>query len=441
MKKLRISLFLGIVFLILSIPVIHKALPIVRDKECYRSFFPKRQFSQRMQRGPEDWMIEQLNKDFVGIQEIHAESIEKTYAQICDHVGFVPEICHYRIIDNKLYKFTPKGAPFSDTDTRWEKALKTLLLEAKVDNCDFILAGVDGVPEHYFPDDFYLTEKEEDQAPILAQAKREKIASHHVVLIPDQLSLCELWKHAAEEVLNSGVYWEEKKSSAIWRGGLSDTGIPTDGRFAPHYEETPRFALCRLSLEHPQEVDAGFCGLDSKKMQEVAQGLGMLGSFLSKKEHLYSKYLPVLDGHMCTYPGYQWRLLSNSVCLKQESDQVQWFYKALKPYVHYIPVKEDMSDLLEQIQWAKNHDQEAQEIAQRASEFTRKNLMIEDDYFYLHLALREYAKRQVIDFHKLKAQMKSDSRWRCIQYRKRLALKKSWEKIKSKAIRSYIDQK
>ena len=31
----------------------------------------------------------------------------------------------------------------------------------------------------------------------------------------------------------------------------------------------------------------------------------------------------------------------------------------LKPFEHYIPVKHDLSDLLDQIEWAKTHDEEA----------------------------------------------------------------------------------
>ncbi len=66
---------------------------------------------------------------------------------------------------------------------------------------------------------------------------------------------------------------------------------------------------------------------------------------------------------MCTYCGYQWRLLSNSLALKQESDEIQWFYIALKPYEHYIPIKNDMSDLLEIIEWARKNDDKCKKIS------------------------------------------------------------------------------
>jgi len=49
-------------------------------------------------------------------------------------------------------------------------------------------------------------------------------------------------------------------------------------------------------------------------------------------------------------------LAGDSVILKQDSHYYEFFYKQLRPYVHYIPVKADLSDLLDRIQWAKQHD-------------------------------------------------------------------------------------
>lgn len=420
---------LGLTLCTLLVPVVNKSLPIMRERECHRAFFPKENFQARLKEPPASWMLAQLEEDLAVFAEkkISSEAVEKTYEHIYEKLGLGYDITHFRILDNKLYKYVPDGAPFSDTDTLVEKALKTLLLYASVPDCDFILCGMDGVPEPYLPNDFYLVGNASDQAPILAQARREK--ARYTVLIPDQLCLSESWYKDSREILEGDISWEKKVPVAIWRGWLSDTGEPSDGHLASNYDQTPRFAICKIGSAHPECIDAGFTNLDSKEMESIAKNLKFLKSPLSKREHLLGKYLPVLDGHMCTYPGYQWRLLSHSVCLKQESDQVQWFYKALQPYVHYIPVKNDMSDLVEKINWAKEHDQETAAIAERARDFALKNLLFEDVYFYLHLALQKYSELQAIDFSKLKQETKIDPHWKCIQYRKRLALKKSWDKF------------
>lgn len=44
--------------------------------------------------------------------------------------------------------------------------------------------------------------------------------------------------------------------------------------------------------------------------------------------------------------------------LKQDSIYYEHFYNELQPWKHFIPFKSDLSDLLEKLQWAKDHDEE-----------------------------------------------------------------------------------
>ncbi len=422
MKKGR---FIKWVFLTLiavfSIPIISKSLPIVRDNECYRSFFPSKKFLSKLSQPVPFWMNDQIQTDFQSFSSgIRVEAIDKTYRQI--QQKFPNLFYRYRIIDNQLYAYQP----FSMSDTPFEKALKTLLLNIDIPNVDFIYCPMDGLPEAYMPQDFYLTENPNDQAPILAKAKIE--SAPYIVLIPDQFSLSKEWFDVSSEViaLNEQVQWEEKKEAAFWRGGFTDTGIP-NGSFVPNFKHFPRFKISKLSGELPHVVDAGIPWSACDELDAALQKEQVLKTGASKEEHLLYKYLPVLDGHMCTYPGYQWRLLSNSVSFKQSSEQVQWFYRALQPYVHYIPVKNDMSDLVDQVEWAKTHDLEVKQIVRNAQEFASNHLMIEDDYLYLYLVLKQYASQQRIDWERLK-KGKQDPNWKCIQYRKRQSLAKSWHR-------------
>ena len=52
--------------------------------------------------------------------------------------------------------------------------------------------------------------------------------------------------------------------------------------------------------------------------------------------------------------------------LKAESKYYEHFYRDLKPFEHYVPVKEDLSDLEERIMWARENDAEAKKIAENA---------------------------------------------------------------------------
>jgi hypothetical protein len=408
-----------------TLPVIRKALPIVADKECYRSFFPRGRFLAKLSQPIPEWMVKQLHSDLKDCQEgIELYAIDQTFRTI-EESSKVP-FYRYRIIDNKLYSYKAR----SGTDNAFEKALKTLLLYAQIPNVDFIYCPMDGLPEPYMRRDFYLTGDPHTQAPVFAKAKL--LSAPYAILIPDQFSLSKEWFDVANEILalNQEIRWDQKKEAALWRGGFTDIGLPQGG-FVPHFRDCPRFKISKLSSKSPEWVDAGLGWSDCAELDALLQLEQTMKPGASKREHLLCKYLPVLDGHMCTYPGYQWRLLSNSVSFKQDSEQVQWFYSALKPYVHFVPVKNDMSDLMDRIEWAKMHEKQVLQIVENAREFAENHLMIEDDYVYLAEALKQYAKIQKINWSQIKRKMGKD--WTCIQYRKRQSLAKSWRHLKRSA--------
>lgn len=50
---------------------------------------------------------------------------------------------------------------------------------------------------------------------------------------------------------------------------------------------------------------------------------------------------------------------------------VSWFSHLIVPYIHYIPVNYDLSNLIEQIEWVKNNDDKAKIIAENALKFAQ----------------------------------------------------------------------
>jgi hypothetical protein len=83
-------------------------------------------------------------------------------------------------------------------------------------------------------------------------------------------------------------------------------------------------------------------------------------------------------------------MLSNSVLVKQETSEIQWFYSALKPYHNYIPVDEELINIFAQLEWMNQHDLELQQISQNAQNFIRNNLMPENIEAHVVLILNEY---------------------------------------------------
>ena len=49
-----------------------------------------------------------------------------------------------------------------------------------------------------------------------------------------------------------------------------------------------------------------------------------------------------------------------------------YIHDHIKPWVHYVPVRSDLDDLMEKLEWAESHPQEAQQISENATELMRK---------------------------------------------------------------------
>lgn len=78
--------------------------------------------------------------------------------------------------------------------------------------------------------------------------------------------------------------------------------------------------------------------------------------------HLQHKYQINVDGTVAAY-RLPYLLVGDSVVLKQDSIYYEHFYNELQPWKHYIPVKSNLSDLLEKLQWAKDHDEEVRSVS------------------------------------------------------------------------------
>ena len=73
------------------------------------------------------------------------------------------------------------------------------------------------------------------------------------------------------------------------------------------------------------------------------------------------KYQINVDGTVAAY-RFPYLLGGDSLILKQDSNYYEHFYHQMKPFEHYVPFKRDLSDLLQQIQWAKGNDDKVRSI-------------------------------------------------------------------------------
>jgi hypothetical protein len=66
----------------------------------------------------------------------------------------------------------------------------------------------------------------------------------------------------------------------------------------------------------------------------------------------------------------------------------------LQPYVHYIPLKDDFSDLNEIIEWSKNNDEMCKQISINATLWMKQFLNI-DNEIILHNKIVDWYKKNV----------------------------------------------
>jgi len=107
------------------------------------------------------------------------------------------------------------------------------------------------------------------------------------------------------------------------------------------------------------------------------------------------KYLVYVDGHCaaCRY-GFMMRL--GSVIIKVLPRQVadrMWYFPILKPFEDHVPVKADLSDLEEKIQWCRDNDEKCKKIGQNAMAFYEKYVGRNALLDYVQMACRHIAKR------------------------------------------------
>ncbi len=242
-------------------------------------------------------------------------------------------------------------------------------------------------------DSLISSEYDGDSLPIFAMAKLHD--DQRVILIPDFEALVHSTSLLAQVEKGNTRPWDKKIEKAIWRGSTTDRVYPIT---VDTFSQLARSQAIIQSLLYPDLIDARFTQLVQCSHHELVRQRYpyYFGSNLSIPEQLQYKYQLLIDGNSCSYSRAYWQLFSNSVILKQQSPHIQWYYDALQPYVHYIPLQEDMGDLFEQIMWATQHDEEVRQIMCNAQQFANNNLKQEHIYLYLYHLLKEYSKLQFV---------------------------------------------
>jgi hypothetical protein len=176
--------------------------------------------------------------------------------------------------------------------------------------------------------------------------------------------------------------WESKQRQVIWRGGLTENN--PDKVF-----DSQRWRLTKLVHELPDPAqkelfDVGLTHVPEFLSQNMNIDVSQVGGFKPGTGGMnnFQKYMAVLDADGNSWSSRFGTLLCyNSIAIKVEPQYLDYFYNDLVPWKHYVPVKADLSDLVENVSFILDptNDVLAREIVANANQwcserFTTKEL-------------------------------------------------------------------
>lgn len=85
------------------------------------------------------------------------------------------------------------------------------------------------------------------------------------------------------------------------------------------------------------------------------------------------KYQLNIDGTVAAY-RFPYLLVGDSLVFKQESEYYEHFYNELTPWIHYVPVNKNLSNLVMLIKRMINDDKTAKTISLNGQKYARDNL-------------------------------------------------------------------
>lgn len=200
------------------------------------------------------------------------------------------------------------------------------------------------------------------------------------------------------------IPWEDKVPTAVFRGATTGCGVNIDTNM--------RLKISKLSadqnLNSGNHLDAGITKwnlrprkhVDSQFLQTIEINelpFGLVEKLTPYEQSIY-KYIINIEGHVSAF-RLSFELSMGSVILLVKSEWKIWFSDILKPYVHYVPVKGDLSDIFTQIDWCRAHDEECKQIAMNGKEFYNNYLLKDGIFDFMQKSLIELKKSMSIYFY------------------------------------------
>ncbi len=224
----------------------------------------------------------------------------------------------------------------------YDEPLRRLIVAGGFERRAFLYAGNDRVAP--------------DRGPVLAKNRR---GSTEPVLLRS-FNAPRHWGAPTTE----DMPFAEKLDKVFWRGG--STGWD--------YRPSSRMKLVKRWFGRCPDVDVGFSHL----CQEYAlpgvreRWEPFVAGRATRRDFLQNKYLISIEGNDKD-SGLNWKLRANSVLLMPTPVTESWLMEPfLQPFVHYVPLQDDFSDLRSRLEWCRMNTSACRRIMINAHTFMRQ---------------------------------------------------------------------
>lgn len=185
--------------------------------------------------------------------------------------------------------------------------------------------------------------------------------------------------------------WNKKIPKAVFRGSTTGAGVTE--------ETNKRLKALQIGTENEDLLDVGITKWNTRPrkhesdvyLRTIERDTYPVAGRLSPQEQSKYAYVLNIEGHVAAY-RLSYEMSFGSVILLVDSDWKMWFSRFIIPWKHYVPIKADLSDLVEKVEWCRENDTECQKIAQNSVEFYNKYLSMDGVLDYLQKTFIDVAK-------------------------------------------------
>ncbi|GAA5824165.1 hypothetical protein JCM5353_006163 [Sporobolomyces roseus] len=222
-----------------------------------------------------------------------------------------------------------------------------------------------------------------------------------------------VWRGSTTGVwFDRGTWWRSSQRVRLWFMGQDSTGV-RNVRFSGEGLETPVGVESLVEKQVPtmdlmqRYVDFAFTGREGQCSEEDGSCQAVRDTFEFQRTFGWNeaneyKYMLDLDGN--AWSGRFHRLLSTNSAVLKSTIFPEWYAGWIQPWVHYIPIKIDYTDLFDVLAFfsgdldgQNHHEQLAKQIAQNGKDYTERFWRYADMEAYFFRLTLEWARVSAYD--------------------------------------------